>query len=227
MSRSQRVRSAYRSLLIADIQGYSAPERHDTIRSRWRATLRQEISRTLRSVGIDARRHDSQTTGDGLLVSIDPAIGKPTILGPVVDDLATALAAHNRLANASEQLRIRMVVHAADMLIDVDGPFGDQVNFAFRMLCAERFRTLRRIAKGPVLACVSDLVYRQVVAQRHEGMDPSEFEALLFDSKGVHDVGWIRAPGEPGLVARSGILTRDRRAGIVPPFTSTNGEPGN
>jgi class 3 adenylate cyclase len=199
------VRSAYRSILIADIEGYTARHRDDDTRSRLRATLRQNIAYALRGAGIDAGQYASQTTGDGLLVTIDPAIGKPRILGPVIDALTTGLCEHNRFADLAEELRIRVVVHAGDLLFDPDGPLGEQMNFAFRMLCAQRFRTLLTLAEGPLLICVSDVVYRQVVAQRHEGLDPSGFEAVLFDGKDFREIGWVRAPGEPGLVARSGL----------------------
>jgi len=40
----------------------------------------------------------------------------------------------------------------------------------------------------PLLVCVSDLVYRQVIAQRHEGLDPTTFEAAWFESGNVREV---------------------------------------
>lgn len=203
-------RSEYRTMLIADIEGYSGEHRDDAIRSGLRARLRRLITNALGDAGIDDARYSAQTTGDGLLVTIDPAVGKPRILGPVIDGLAAGLREQNRLAGPAERLRIRLVIHAADLLIDSDGPLGDQLNFAFRLLDAEQLRTLLKLALGPLLVCVSDVVYRQVVAQRHEGLDPNTFEAAWFDSKNIREMGWVRAPGEAGLVARSGLLSSDR-----------------
>ena len=61
-----------------------------------------------------------------------------------------------------------------------------------------------------MVLCVSDIIYSQVIFQRHEGLDPGDFESIWLQSKGTRELGWVRAPGEPGLVARSGLLTPDR-----------------
>jgi hypothetical protein len=87
-----------------------------------------------------------------------------------------------------------------------DGPLGDQVNLAFRLLDAEQLRILLRQASGPLIVCVSDAVYKQVIAQRHEGLDPAFFEAVWLEAKDVQALGWVRAPGESGVAARAGLL---------------------
>jgi hypothetical protein len=200
-------RSQHRTILILDIEGYSAEDRDDSIRVGLRARLRELMTKVLVEAGIDDSRYTTQSTGDGLLVTIDPLIGKPRILGPLVDGLATSLREQNRATEPAERMRVRLVVHAADVLIDPDGPLGDQVNFAFRLLDAELLRVLLKHASGPLVVCVSDAVYRQVIAQRHEGLDPADFEGVWLESRNVRGLGWVHAPGECGLAARAGLLT--------------------
>src|SRR6266498_407639 len=161
MSEWSPIRSEYRSLLVIDIEAYSARDRNQ-------------------------------------------AVGKPRILRQAIDALSLGLRRHNRLAVAVERLRIRVVVHAADLLIDSDGPLGDQVNLAFRLLDARELGTLLERADGPMLLCVSDILYRQVIFQRHEGLDPADFESIWIESEGIRELGWVCAPGESGLVAGSG-----------------------
>jgi len=204
MSEWSPIRSEYRSLLVIDIEAYSARDRNDAVRSRLRAALRQLIARAIDEAGIEPAQYTAQTTGDGLLITIDPAVGKPRILRQAIDALSLGLRRHNRLAVAVERLRIRVVVHAADLLIDSDGPLGDQVNLAFRLLDARELGTLLERADGPMLLCVSDILYRQVIFQRHEGLDPADFESIWIESEGIRELGWVCAPGESGLVAGSG-----------------------
>src|SRR6266536_922313 len=177
MSEWSPIRSEYRSLLVIDIEAYSARDRNDAVWSRLRAALRQLIARAIDEAGIEPAQYTAQTTGDGLLITIDPAVGKPRILRQAIDALSLGLRRHNRLAVAVERLRIRVVVHAADLLIDSD---------------------------GPMLLCVSDILYRQVIFQRHEGLDPADFESIWIESEGIRELGWVCAPGESGLVAGSG-----------------------
>jgi hypothetical protein len=40
-------------------------------------------------------------------------------------------------------------------------------------------------------------VYRQVVAQRHEGLDPAVFEPVWLVRKKTRGLGWVRAPASP------------------------------
>jgi hypothetical protein len=63
------------------------------------------------------------------------------------------------------------------------------------------------------LACVSDAVYQQVIAQRHEGLDPAVYEPVWLECKSVRALGWVRSPGEPGVAARAGLLAPDALTG--------------
>jgi hypothetical protein len=193
-----------------DIEEFSAAYRNDTIRVRLQASLQGLLTTTFSATGIDEAQFTMDTTGDGWLVTIAPAVGKPRILGPVVDRLAAGLRRRNRRADQAERLRLRLVLHAGDLLSDQVGGFvGDQLNFAFRLLDAQQFRVLLERASGPVVACVSDEVYRQVIAQRHEGLDPAAFEPVWFECKKARALGWVRAPGESGLAGRAGLFAKD------------------
>jgi len=199
-------RSAYQIILITDIENFTGQTRNDVIRAQLRALLRQLLIAALASASIEATRYTLRSTGDGWLAAIDPGVGKPRVVGLVVDQLASSLRRRNHRADPAGRLRVRLVVHAGDLLEDTDGELtGDQLNFAFRLLDANQLRKLLKHAEGPLVSCVSDVVY-QVVAQRHEGLNPSAFEQVRLSCKGTRGSGWIRAPGEPGLVARVRLL---------------------
>jgi hypothetical protein len=109
---------------LIDIEEYSARHRDDTIRARLRADLRHMVTTALRNSAINDTQYETQTIGDGLLVTINASVGKPRILGGVMDHLAADLQDYNRAAEAAKRLRVRSVLHAAEVLIDADGPQG-------------------------------------------------------------------------------------------------------
>jgi hypothetical protein len=202
-------RSEYRVILVADIEEYGAPYRNDPIRVRLHADLRELLTAALSGIGIDTAQYTMDSTGDGWLLTIDPAVGKPRLLGPVMDLLTDSLRERNGRTDLAGRLRVRLVLHAGDMLVADGYLVGGQVIFAFRLLDAEQLRVLLKQTSGPLLVCVSDAVYQQVIAQRHEGLDPAAYEPVRLEHKNVHGLGWVRAPDEPGLAARAGFLARD------------------
>ncbi len=169
-------RSVSRTMLIADIEDYGVPYRTDAIRFGLCLRLGRFLADALNDAGIKEGQHDMQRNGDGWLVAVDAAVGKPLILGPVVDHLAAGLRTQNHNATVAEQLRVRLVLHSGDLLIDDrDGNLaGNVLVFAARLLDAEKLRILLRRASGPLLVCVSNTIYQQVIAQRHESLDPAD-----------------------------------------------------
>jgi hypothetical protein len=107
-----RERSAYRIILITDIEDFGGEHRDDATRAWLRIRLRQLLTSALGETGIRDADYSMRTTGDGWLVTIDPAVGKPRILGPLVDRLAIGLRKHNGQPDPAKRLRVRMVVHA-------------------------------------------------------------------------------------------------------------------
>jgi hypothetical protein len=194
-----RERSAYCIILIVDIEDFSGKHRDDAIRAELRIRLRQLLTSALGEMGIRDAQYTMRTTGDGWLVTIDPVVGKPRILGPVVDRVAVGLRKHNRRPDLAKRLRVRLVVHAGDLLVAADGELvGAELNFAFRLLDAHQLRALLKQTSAPLVMCVSDAVYRQVVAQRHEGLNPTDFEPVWLMRKKTRAMVWVRTPGESG-----------------------------
>ena len=208
-------RSVSRTTLITDIEDYGAPYRTDASRFGLCPRLGQLLVSALISAGIEESQFDMHRRGDGWLVAIDAAVGKPSILGPAVDQLAAALREHNEDASLAERLRVRLALHAGDLLIDVrDGNLdGNVIVVASRLVDSEQVRILLREASGPLLVCVSDAVYQQVIAQRHEGLNPADYEPVWLDSKdAVRRRAWVRSPGESGVAARAGLRAADVKA---------------
>ncbi len=113
-------------------------------------------------------------------------------------------------------MRARLVLHAGDLLIDDrDGNLDSNVLvFAARLLEADGLRVLLKHASGPLLVCVSDAIYQQVIVQQHEGLNPADYEKVRLACKdSIRRFAWVRAPGESGLAAGAGLLATDALTG--------------
>ncbi len=126
--------------------------------------------------------------------------------------LSSAGIKQNNEATMAERLRVRLVLHAGDLLMDDrDGSLdGNVLVFAARLLNADGLRLLLRHASGPLLVCVSDAIYQQVIAQRHESLDPADYEPVWLECKdSIRRLAWVRVPGESGVAALAGLLAAD------------------
>lgn len=98
---------------------------------------------------------EAVSTGDGLLIVVDPNVSTAKIVRAVIWQLQAALVNYNRLAMEVARMRVRCVVHAAYVLRDEQGVVGDQVNKAFRLLDSGPLRRRLKREPGPLVVGVS------------------------------------------------------------------------
>ena len=120
----------HRSILAVDIQGFGRPERSNPGRARMRAGLHRILGNAMRAAGIEPQNVEQSESGDGVLVLLDPQISKARLLHPLIPRLGSGLARYNRTAPGSERLRLRVVVHAGELLQDAHGRTGEDLVLA-------------------------------------------------------------------------------------------------
>jgi hypothetical protein len=153
----------------------------------------------LRSAGVKADRRDQFIDrGDGLLALIDPA-DQALVLNRVVPVFSGLLTGYNaRFAEQGEsqrELRVRVVLHSGDILDDDNGPFGETLDTAFRLLDAPRTKAALRAADEPLLLIVSGEVYESAVRHDPAETSPPAFRSLVTTKVAGHDhQGWIYIP---------------------------------
>ena len=114
--------------------------------------------------------------GDGLLVLLRPVdeIPKPVLLSHLIPALARLLAAYNSRISPADQpriLRLRAVIHAGEVHCDVNGLFGEDLDVAFRLLDAPRFKAELKSATVPLALVASDYIYQSVISHGYDGID--------------------------------------------------------
>jgi len=189
----------HRSILAVDIE--DSTQRTNPVKGELRDEIYRLMAGALGQAGIDDQYCDPLVDrGDGILVLLRPAddFPKPFLLSRLMPALASLLAARNsRISPADRPLimRLRAVIHAGEVHYDGKGPFGEDLDVAFRLLDAPRFKTHLKKATGSVALVVSDFIYQSVIRHGYDGIDGEEFVPLLNVTVGSkRRKGWVHLP---------------------------------
>ncbi len=160
----------YRGILGIDIEGFNRAEWTDPIRARLRSRLYRLVDEALTHADIDSASTACSDAGDGIWLVADTEVSVARLLHPLVTSLASGLADDNRQTSMVERMRLRVVVHAGQMLQDAHGYAGATLNHAARLLDARVARMiLKTIADTNLVLLVSEQVYQGVVSHDHTG----------------------------------------------------------
>jgi len=202
-SRREATLPVHRSILAVDIEG--STRRTNTVKEELRHLVYQLVVEALGIVGIDDHYYDPFTDrGDGVLVLVRPAdeFPKPLLLSCLIPALASLLAAHNSGIPLTEQprvLRLRAVIHAGEVHYDGKGFFGEDLDVAFRLLDAPRFKAHLRTATTPLALVASDYIYQSIIRHGYAGIDGGEFFPLVTVNVGdQRRKGWVHLPRTAG-----------------------------
>jgi hypothetical protein len=200
-SRPHRDRSlpVHRSILAVDIEG--STRRTNPVKEELREEVYRLVVEALYVAGIDSQYCDPFTDrGDGILVLLRPAdeLPKPLLLSRLVPVLASLLVAHNSGISPADQprvLRLRAVIHAGEVHYDEKGPFGEDLDVAFRLLDAPRFKTHLKNATVPLALVASDYIYQTIIRHGYDGILEADFLPLVTVNVGFQRrKGWVQLP---------------------------------
>lgn len=189
----------HRSILAVDIQG--STHRTNPIKEELREQVYRLVAGALGMAGIGSEQHGPFTDrGDGVLVLLRPTdeFPKPLLLSRLIPALASLLAAYNSaipLADQPRILRLRAVIHAGEVHHDANGPFGEDLDVAFRLLDAPRFKALLRDGTASMAVVASDYIYQSIIRHGYDGIDDEAFLPLVTVTVGFQRRrGWVHLP---------------------------------
>jgi class 3 adenylate cyclase len=204
--RRERLLPVHRSILAVDIEG--STQRTNTVKGELREEVYRLVVDALCVTGIDRRHYDPFTDrGDGVLVLLRPTdeLPKPLLLSRLIPALAGLLAAYNSSVSPADQphkLRLRAVIHAGEVHYDGKGFFGEDLDVAFRLLDAPRFKAHLKSATVPLALVASDYIYQTIIRHGYDGIDDAEFLPLVTVNVGdQRRRGWVHLPPAGGISA--------------------------
>jgi hypothetical protein len=196
----------HRSILAVDIEG--STQRKNPVKEELREQVYRLLLGALCAAGIDEAHCDPFTDrGDGVLVLLRPAdeLPKPLLLTRLIPALVGLLEGHNNSISPTEHprvLRLRAVLHAGEVHHDGNGPFGEDLDIAFRLLDAPRFKAYLRSAAMPLALVASEYIYRAIICHGYGGIDKEEFLPIVSVNVGdQRQRGWVHSPRTSGFQA--------------------------
>lgn len=183
--------AVHRSILCVDVESFGGRTNWEQLRTR--AALYQALQDALARSGVPAGSCYWEDRGDGAMILVGPDVPKERLAGPFPPALAAVLERHNGSAPAGARIRIRVAVHAGEVLYDGHGVAGCSVNTAFRLLDAAPLKDALRDSPGVVALIASDWFYDEVVRQC-PACDAASFRAVDVAVKETRTRAWVQLP---------------------------------
>jgi class 3 adenylate cyclase len=185
----------HRTIVAVDIEGSTT--RTNPVKAHIRQAMYDAVEEALQTSGITEQRRDPLIDrGDGVLVLVRPVdqIPKTVLLSIFVPALTELLAEHNGHLT-EHRFRLRVALHAGEVLYDRRGPFGEAIDITCRLLDAPELKSTLERATAPLALVVSDDIHRSVVRHGYDGIADQSFELLVhLDFCGQPQRGWVHMP---------------------------------
>jgi len=220
----------HRAILCVDVEGFGDRRRTNPHQVAVRDGLYRSLRAAFTRSGVDWDGCYHEDRGDGVLVLVRPEVPKNVLVGRMPRELATALSEHNRAHDTEARIRLRMAVHAGEVVSDAHGVVGAAINAAFRLLAAEELKRTLRASAGALAVIASEWIFDEVI--RHDpASDLAAYRQVRVSVKETQTSAWIYVPGEPypaeNPTASSPVppLTVPRQLpGAIPSFAGRTGE---
>ncbi len=218
-------RSRYYSIAVLDVENWSS--RPAVSAANIQGALRRIEDQGLAGAGIDPNRVGRQPRGDGAILTLPGDVAKELITARFVEALSEAVAEHDDVCDPEESIRIRLSLHAGDV-IEGEGEWaGQPVVVASRLVDSAVIKRVLAASTGsPLALIVSRDWYDAVVKEGH--ISAEGYREVWVEEKTFADVAWVKVPGRtrpPGLLPEDDPgRHRDPGHGAGPPHGSRSGE---
>lgn len=188
--------AVHRTIVAVDVEKYGSPDRTNPNKSVVRHGMYQALEDALAAAGIPPGTCEHTDLGDGVMYLIGPERPKAPFVQIVPAALARTLVVHNASHARAEQIRLRMVLHAGEVIYDEHGIAAGPVIHACRLLDAPPLKAALADSPG-VIALITSTWFFEEVVRNSPGVDAATFRARRIDVKETATSGWISRPDYP------------------------------
>ncbi|GLZ35168.1 hypothetical protein Lesp02_73550 [Lentzea sp. NBRC 105346] len=211
----------HRAILIVDVEGFSDRRRTHShqmaVRDGMYRVLREAFSRS-RIPWDDCYREDR---GDGVLILVPPEVPKSLLTGPLPGAIVAGLRRHNAVSCPEARMRLRLAVHAGEVLQDDTGVVGSAVIHAFRLSDVRALKSALAGSPGVLAVVVSDWIYHEVV-RHNPAIMPDDYREIQVAEKEARATAWIHIPDHPA--GRPDVIRPGRGLQTLPPSVWASAE---
>jgi class 3 adenylate cyclase len=191
--------SRYLSLVVVDIENWSG--RTAVIQAELQRELREIAEASAGVTGTAWPEVRVTTRGDGLVLGYPADVPKEHLSDHLVVALTRALRAYGGRCRPGADMRLRVALHAGDVLADGEEWSGRAVTVACRLVDSDVLHRVLTAADRAVLAVIVSGEWYEAVVRQGYAADAG-FEEVWFEGKGCSGPAWVRVPGysePPGL----------------------------
>jgi class 3 adenylate cyclase len=187
-------RAVHRTIVVLDVERFGDPRRTDRHQLAVREGLYRSVGEAFQRAELPWTPDAHEDRGDGILILLPSEVAKSLLVELLPSALVATLTAHNRTHPDEERIRLRMSLHAGEVLYDPYGVTGEAINWAFRLVDAEPLKTALARSPGVLAIIASSWFFHQVI--RHAAADvPANYRQVLVRAKDDTQPGWICLPG--------------------------------
>jgi hypothetical protein len=188
--------AVHRTIVVVDVERFGDRRRTSVHQVAVRAGLYQVLRRAFEQAGVLWNACDHEDRGDGVVVLVPAETPKALFVDAVPHALAKALREHNNIHAVEARIRLRMAVHAGEVIFDQHGFTATAVNMAFRLLDAAPLKTV--LAESPgVLAVITSGWFFDEVVRHSPACDAATYRPVRISVKETSTVAWIGRPDHP------------------------------
>jgi hypothetical protein len=195
-------RAVHRTIVVFDVERFGDHRRTNPHQRAVREGLYRSVGEAFEQAGLPWRQQDHEDRGDGIFVLLPPEVPKSLLVELLPSALVAELTAYNRTHRDEECIRLRMSLHAGEVLYDPHGATGEAVNWAFRLADAQPLRTALARSPGVLAIIASSWFFDQVIRHSAAGVRPA-YRPVLVRAKDDTQRGWICLPDGPPAPATS------------------------
>ena len=195
--------AVHRTIIAVDVEGFGDRRRTNRNQVAVRDGLYGAMGEAFGQAEISWADCHREDRGDGIFILVGPEIPKSVFAETLPSALVAALCRHNGGHPDPERIRVRMVLHAGEVIFDQHGATAASVNLAFRLLECGPVKAALAASPGVLAVIASSWFFEEVV--RHSTADPAEYHAVPVAVKETTTTGWICLPDHLGRL-RPGML---------------------
>jgi class 3 adenylate cyclase len=186
----------HRTILVVDVERFGDRCRTNAHQLSVRAGLYRAFQQAIAVTGVSWIACDHEDRGDGVLLLVPAQVPKAPFVDVLPHALVEELSKHNSTHPAEEQIRLRMALHAGEVVYDEHGVTATSINLAFRLVDTKPVKDALSVSPGVLAVITSAWFYDEVVRHSYH-TDPSTFRPVQVAEKQTTAMAWISLPDHP------------------------------
>jgi class 3 adenylate cyclase len=183
----------YRLIVVIDMAGSSRWD--DRTQLYARMLLEEMVQTAFRTAGIAWHKIRAEDRGDGMILFIPATVPKAHLLGSAIPSLGKALYAHNLRSGRTPRIRVRVAVHAGEVLRGPHGCVGNDLNLTCRLVNSRPlYRTFEHCPNVELVIIISEPMYQAVVRHGHRGIAANRYTPVHVSVKETRAKAWLHIP---------------------------------